>query len=137
MLSNRSDQGQSLRKVLKRPFQGRRTVRNHTPRRTARRLESGEIEALVEGYRAGDSVYELARKFRIHRGTVSAILERQGVPRRYRLIDGEGLTQAANLYAAGKSLSQVGEELGVDRSTVALALHKAGIQLRARPGWTY
>jgi hypothetical protein len=79
----------------------------------------------------------LARQFRIHRGTVSAILERQGIPRRYRLIDGEGLTHAANLYAAGKSLSQVGEELGVDRSTVAVALHKAGIQLRARPGWTY
>jgi DNA-binding CsgD family transcriptional regulator len=137
MFSNRSDQGQSLRKVLQRPFEGPKTVRNHSPRRTARRLESGEIEALVEGYRAGNSVYELARQFRIHRGTVSAILERQGVPRRYRLIDGQGLNHAANLYASGLSLSQVGEELGVDRSTVALALHKAGIQLRPRPGWTY
>ncbi len=134
MFSNRSDQGRSLRKLLQRPPSGAKVVRTRTPRKTARRLEAHEIDALVDGYRSGTTVYKLARRFRIHRSTVSQILERQEVPRRYRLLEGDRLSSAAGLYRAGRSLSQVGDELGVNRSTVSLALKKAGIQLRPRPG---
>lgn len=134
MFSNRSDQGRSLRKLLQRPPSGLKTVRTRTPRKTARRLDAHEIDALVDGYRAGLTVYELACRFRIHRSTVSLILERQGVSRRYRRLEGERFSQAEKLYLAGRSLSQIGDELGVNRSTVALALKKAGVQLRPRPG---
>jgi transposase-like protein len=136
MFSNRSDQGRSLRKLLQRPPSGTKVVRTQTPRRTARRLEAHEIDALVDGYRSGATVYELARRFRIHRSTVSLILERQGVSRRYRLIEGDRLRRAVRLYRAGRSLSQVGDELGVSRSTAALALKRAGVPLRQRPGRT-
>jgi len=43
-----------------------------------------EIDELVAGYKAGATVYQLAERFRIHRATVSLLLERQCVPRRNR-----------------------------------------------------
>jgi DNA invertase Pin-like site-specific DNA recombinase len=137
MFSNRSDQGRPLRKLLHRPDRARKSVRVRTQRKTARRLEKGEVDAMVEAYRSGSTVYELATQFRVHRTTVGIILEREGVPRRYRLLSGEKLNRAVRLYGAGRSLDQVAEDLGVNHSTVALALRKSGVQLRPRPGWTY
>jgi DNA invertase Pin-like site-specific DNA recombinase len=137
MFSNRSDQGRSLRKLLRRPPSGPKPVRTRTARKTARRLSSPDVHALVEAYGAGSSIYELARQFGIHRSTVSAILERKGVSRRYRLLEDDRLDRAVELYAAGKSLTDVGAALGVNRSTVALALKKSGASLRPRPGWSY
>lgn len=137
MFSNRSDQGRPLRKLLHHPPSGPKAVRTPTPRKTARRPDKGDIEALVESYEDGSTVYELARRFGIHRSTVSVVLERRGVSRRYRLLEGVTLDRAIELYAAGKALDQVGEDLGVNRSTVALALKKAGVRLRPRPGWIY
>ena len=125
-----------MRKLLRRTDSGPKVVRTRTPRKTARRLTTNEIAHLVEAYGGCSTVYELATQFAVHRSTVSAILERKGVSRRYRILDGDGLDQAADLYAAGKSLAQVGEVLGVSRSTVALALKRAGTGLRPRPGWS-
>lgn len=137
MLSNRPDQGRPLRKLLRVPASAAQVVRTRTPRKTAHRLDKAGVEALIEAYEAGSTVYELGPRFGIHRSTVSVVLERQGVSRRYRLLEGSALDRAIHLYAAGKSLDRVGEDLGVNRSTVALALRRAGIQLRPRPGWIY
>ena len=137
MFSNRSDQGRSLRKLLQHPPSDPQVVRTRTARRAARRLDESEVEALSEAYKVRVTVYELGRRFGIHRSTVYVVLERQGVSRWYRLLEGATLDRAMQLYDAGKSLNRVGQDLGVNRSTVALALKKAGVQLRPRPGWVY
>ena len=55
-----------------------------TRKQIQRRLRQTEVQELISSYLAGDIVYELAETFRIHRQTVSAILERGGVSRRHR-----------------------------------------------------
>ena len=49
-----------------------------------RRLSVAQIEGLVEQYRSGLTVYELAVVFGIHRTTVGIILRRHGVARSER-----------------------------------------------------
>lgn len=58
--------------------------------------------------RPGSSVSELANQFGIHRSTVSIVLERRGVSRRYNLLEGVRLQRAADLYIRGKSLDEIG-----------------------------
>jgi hypothetical protein len=47
-----------------------------------RRLRDEQVAALVAAYQAGDSTYDLARRYGIRRETVTRHLERAGVPRR-------------------------------------------------------
>jgi hypothetical protein len=75
---------------------------------------------LVIGYKTGSTVYQLAELFRINRGTMSNLLERQGVPRRNRSLSPAQIERATELYAAGLSLVSVGKQLGCDGSTVTL-----------------
>ena len=42
------------------------------------------MDELVVGYQDGLTIYQLAQRFQVHRNTVSELLERRGVPRRYR-----------------------------------------------------
>ena len=51
-------------------------------RRRAKLLTAAQISELVEAYKCGDSTYSLAQRFGIHRTTVTAHLERNGVGRR-------------------------------------------------------
>jgi hypothetical protein len=94
-----------------------------------------EVDELVAGYQSGSSVYELAKRHRIDRKTVSIILERQGVPRRYRLIEGEQLAEAIKAYKNDDSLATIGVQMGVSHYTVRRALLGAGVTIRTRPGW--
>jgi transposase-like protein len=89
-----------------------------------------QVEELVTGYQTGLTVYQLAEQFRIDRGTVSRLLERQGVHRRGRPLSQAQIEQATELYATGLSLVSVGKRLGCDGSTVHLALRKAGVRMR-------
>jgi DNA-binding CsgD family transcriptional regulator len=103
-------------------------VRGGAPRvrrqKVPRKLAGEEITALVQGYRGGLTVYELATQFGIHRETVSVVLEREGVPRRRRPLSLSQIEEAFKLREAGLSLAQVGAELGCDPSTVWRALAK-------------
>ncbi|WP_282105000.1 MULTISPECIES: hypothetical protein [unclassified Crossiella] len=45
----------------------------------ARQLDTDQIQALIEGYLAGATTYELGARFGIDRRTVSNILHRNGV----------------------------------------------------------
>ncbi len=110
--SNHADQGERIRGLVESTTQAAAVPKIRTVRRTARRLGIEEVSALVEAYRAGATVYDLARRFRIHRSTVSIVLERNGVSRRSVLLDGERLLQAASLYGAGQTLAEVGQVLG-------------------------
>jgi len=101
-----------------------------TKKQIHRRLRPPEIVELVAGYKAGATVYQLAERFRIHRSTVSLLLERQRVPRRNRPLSPAQIEQASVLYATGQSLAKVGDQLGCDANTVRLALVRVGVRMR-------
>jgi hypothetical protein len=95
------------------------------------------VAELIRAYKEGATTYELARHYRLHRETVSKILERQAVPRRLQSMTPEELRQAISLYSSGLSLLAVGKKLGFDRTTIWRALNGASVPLRPRPGWKY
>jgi hypothetical protein len=131
--SNRAYWTKALRRLPKATSQTEtNTVRVH--RRSANRLSDGQVAALVDGYLAGATVYELAARFDIHRVTVSAHLHRQGVTVRRQGLDDEGVALAIRLYEDGWSLARIGDRLGVDASTAWTALKTQGIALRDTHG---
>jgi DNA-directed RNA polymerase specialized sigma24 family protein len=120
-------------------------VRELTPARTSTRatplakqvqyrLRPDEQAELVARYQDGDTVYALAKHCKLHRHTVSSVLERYGVSRRYNKLTGKDLELAVQLYTEGMSLAVVGERLGVETSTVSRALRKADVTIRPRVG---
>jgi DNA-binding NarL/FixJ family response regulator len=100
------------------------------PRGTARELRECEVAELVTGYQAGATVYELAKRFKIHRTTVSQHLQRQGVPMRGRSLSEEQVTIAAQLYRQGWSVAKIGERFEVDQTTVWRVLRERGVVMR-------
>jgi hypothetical protein len=110
---------------------------NPGPRAIQRRLNTTDIAKLVAGYRAGESLADLAKEFCIHHRTVAAHLEQCGVPRRIntRQLTNNDVDQAARRYQAGQSLATVGIALNLDAATVRRELHRAGVAIRLRRGW--
>ena len=105
----------------------------HTPKRSkprrARQLSDEQVGELIEGYKAGATVYDLAERFKINRKTVSSILHRAGVQIRGRLTP-EQVDDAVELYSAGWSLARIGDRLGVDGTTVLNRLREQGVRTR-------
>jgi hypothetical protein len=132
--SNLSRTGERLRKLLEMPPEGPAATTPRAARQSQRRLRRPEIDELVAGYLPGSTVYELADGFSIHRHTVSEILERRGVARRYKKLSPEQVDLACALYRGGLSLTKVGVQLERRAETVRQALLKAGIEMRARNG---
>jgi lambda repressor-like predicted transcriptional regulator len=122
-----------------RPFDGQRTdgARSTHARQVQRRLPPEAITELAAAYRAGATVPELAKRFRIHRTTVLAHLQRMGISRRanQRKLTDEQVAEAAGLYATGSSTAQLGERFDVSAETMRHTLWKAGVILRPRHGW--
>jgi hypothetical protein len=131
---NPADQGERLHDLLQIVPSRPKTVNSRIPKAVHRRLRPAQVEELVAGYQAGSTVYQLAEQFRINRGTVSKLLEREGVPRRGRPLSPAQVEQASRLYATGLSLVSVGKQLGCDGSTVHLAFRKAGVRMRDTHG---
>ena len=102
-----------------------------------RRLSPTDLDDLLEAYKAGATISQLAVEFSIHRTTVASHLDRHGVPRHSEQTawDDEILTQAAELYASGLSLGGVADQFGIDAQTVANRFRRAGVPVRARRGW--
>ncbi|WP_084104448.1 helix-turn-helix domain-containing protein [Demequina sp. NBRC 110056] len=84
----------------------------------------------MAAYEAGGTIQAVARQFKLHRTTVTAILERQGVALREHAMDDDLIRQARVLYESGLSLAAVGERLGFDAETIARRLKKAGVRIR-------
>jgi hypothetical protein len=86
----------------------------------------------VDRYRAGDTINDLADRFRSNRTTVIPHLNRQGVERRAvaKQWDHKTLASAARSYADGSSLAHIAAQLGLDPSTVANRFRRAGIPPR-------
>ena len=94
-------------------------------------LSAEDVEVLIDGYKDGATVYELARRLGIHRTTVSQHLRRSGVRMRRQGLAQDQVGTAVRLYEQGQSLSKVGTCLGVDAGTVRQALITRGVRMRA------
>jgi len=106
----------------------------HTQRGVVRRLDPESVAALVAGYRAGATVYELAERFKIHRTTVSDHLYREGVKMRGVGLDLAHVERAVSLYDQGWSVARIGSQLGANGGTVWRALRAQGVQMRDTQG---
>lgn len=102
-----------------------------------KRLLTAEVDELVEGYRAGGRVDDLAQRFGVHRTTVMTHLRRRHITPRPILTawDQGALTVAADLYTNGQSLASVAARFGINPSTVANRFRRAGVTIRSRRGW--
>ncbi|MDA8027295.1 MAG: hypothetical protein M0T78_12320 [Actinomycetota bacterium] len=105
-------------------------IREYVLQQSHTRLDPKQINDLVVAYQAGSTVKELAAKFQIHHTTVSNVLERHGVPRRYRPMTPEQIEDAIQAYQAGGSSKMIGGLLGVDASTVWRTLRREGVEIR-------
>ena len=105
---------------------------------TQRRLSPTDVVDLVNAYRAGATISQLATEFGVHRTTVPAHLDRRSVPRHSEQTawDDDILNEAAERYAAGLSLADVGDRYGIDAQTVANRFRRAGVHVRPRRGWS-
>ena len=132
--SNHADQGKRIERVLDTPLLDLPTPVSRPLRQVHRRLREDELDELAEAYLAGATLSELGERFRTHQATISSELERRGVARRYRLVEGERLRLAIQRYQGGKSVLSIGKELGVAGETVRKALTQADAKLRPRRG---
>ena len=66
-----------------------------------RKLREDEAAALVAAYQAGDSTYDLARRYGVRRETVTRHLERAGIARREAAV---ARSQSAQRKAANPDL---------------------------------
>ena len=98
------------------------------------RLTDAQIVRLVERYRAGATVYDLAPEFGIDRRTVSAQLKRQGIRLRLHSPTAADVDQMVLLYQSGLSLAKVGLHTGFVARTVQRSLWSRGLQLRDTHG---
>jgi Putative ATPase subunit of terminase (gpP-like) len=97
---------------------------------TARRLSEVEVTELEDRYRSGATVYDLGKRFGIHRTTVSGHLHRRGVKMRGQSLDERQVDAAIQLYEQGWSTARIGRHLAVNGSTVWLALTVRGVRMR-------
>ena len=132
--SNLCEQGERFRELLEMVPSGPLKPTSRTIRKNQRRLRDAELDRLVAGYQSGATVYELADQFGVHRHTVSDILERNDVPRRYQKLSSEQIETARSLYRSGLSLTKIGHQVDRSAETIRQALLRVGIQMRPRNG---
>lgn len=128
--SNSPDARERLVRLLSLPSWEGRDHEERRPRQRQRRLRAAEQEEVVERYRSGETVNALADAFDITRQTVSKILDRHDVPRRYRLLADADISEAGQLYEEGLSLAAIGERLGISARTLLNAFRKVGRETR-------
>jgi DNA-directed RNA polymerase specialized sigma24 family protein len=101
------------------------------------RLEQVEIGQLRQQYVGGSTIRELAETFRVHRSTVTALLERGSVARRRKGLSPNEAHLAAQLYEEGLSFATIGKRLGFSGDTVRRRLYKEDIAIRRHFDWHY
>ncbi|MBB2890971.1 hypothetical protein [Flexivirga oryzae] len=93
-----------------------------------------QVQALIDGYRGGATVYQLGGQFGIDRRTVSTVLKRHGVLIRKQGLTTEQIQEAIRLYESGLSLARVGQVVGASAKTVSARLREHGLHVRNRHG---
>jgi DNA-directed RNA polymerase specialized sigma24 family protein len=102
--------------------------------RTARQLRPAEVDELVEDYRAGATVYDLAARFGISRATIGQHLRRRGVDTKPPGLHPDDVSAAVGLYGDGWSLARIAEKFDTSVKTVWVRLQEAGVQMRDTQG---
>lgn len=102
--------------------------------RIARQLRQVELDDLVEGYRAGKTVFQLAHQFGIDRRPVGKHLRKRGIDTTPPGLRPNEIPTAVGLYREGWSLAQIGNKYGIADTTVRTYLLKEGVVMRARKG---
>ena len=97
------------------------------------RLNDVQVKRLAEGYREGETTYELAGRFGVDRRTVSTRLKEYGVWLRRQSPTDAMVGDMIRLYASGLSAEQTAERVGVSADTVLNHLRASGVNRRA-PG---
>lgn len=98
--------------------------------RTMRHLRQDEVDELVEAHRAGTTVYELAKRFGVHRETIGRHLAHRGIDTKPPGLHPDDVPVAASLYRSGWSLRRIAEKFGTSDNTVRRYLTAAGVVLR-------
>lgn len=75
-------------------------------------LSAAEVDRLVDDYRSGASVNELAEGYGVRRVTVSAHLTRRGVSRRRPGLGVEEAAEAVKLHLGGDSMRSIARSMG-------------------------
>jgi len=93
---------------------------------------STQVDELVAGYEAGQTLRELSAQSGLAKSTVLEHLRQRGVELRDkspRKLTDEQIEEAARRYQAGESLTKLAPEFGVRRHTLAEALKRAGHEI--------
>ena len=90
------------------------------------KLPRDQVLVLVDAYRAGATVYQLATQFGIHRQTVSRILKRSGVTMRRRTLSAEEVAQLLQAHQQGDTIQNIAARYGIQPSTVRKRLEESG-----------
>ena len=93
------------------------------PFKILRKLKPYEVDELVEQYRAGSSVYQLADRFGIHRSTVGRLLRSRGIDTTAPALTEDQVRRTVQLYADGWSCKKIAKYFGVGAETVRERLH--------------
>jgi len=113
-------QSDGMENVLRKPIRESGHVPGH-----ARRLSAEELDALVAGYREGQTVGQLAAELRISRGVAAEHLKNRGVAMRPTLLDAE-TKRALELHTDGLSANRIGRLIGRDPKTVRSMICRDG-----------
>ena len=79
-----------------------------------RRLRDPEIDDLIDAYRSGATVSQLATRYQIHRTTALALLKRYGIPRRGRVWSPDLNERAIRVYGEGCSCVAIARQMKVN-----------------------
>jgi transposase-like protein len=90
--------------------------------------------ALVDAYKAGESIRTIARRLGIHTRRVTQVLDEAGLGWRHPggklRFTGEEAAEFARAYQSGENLTQIGQRYGVTAKVVRDYLVRSGVQLR-------
>ncbi|WP_431877983.1 helix-turn-helix domain-containing protein [Amycolatopsis sacchari] len=96
------------------------------------RLNASNRAALLAAYADGAPVTELASRFGVHRGTISVMVRRAGLPGRSPGLPEQTRREAAQLYAEGLTLPQVAARLGISNDGARAGIIACGGTIRPR-----
>lgn len=95
------------------------------------------MERLIVLYSQGDSIYQLARRLNIHRGTVKDHLHRAGIeirPGAQSKLNEADKDEIVKLYEGGLSIHKIALQFGVTDNPVHHALRERRVKIRDAHG---
>ena len=118
--SNLRDELEGLRNLSELP---RRKTRKKPARliRRVRRPTPADVEMIVETYKSGRTIRDIAKQLGFHRETISRALHDAGVATRYHQTQEVDLDVADQLIARGNTITQTALTMGISRSMLVRA----------------